>query len=281
MKAIEINQFNKKYEMTHAVKNLNLSIELGTIVGFVGKNGAGKSTTIRALLNMIHPTSGSLKIMGVDCCKHPKQIKSMVSYIPSEPSFYDHITCKQVLTFAAKLYQSPLENIESLACYFELDLTKKINELSLGNRKKVSLIQGFLKESQVMILDEPTSGLDPLMQKKFFDLLLKEKEKGKTIFLSSHQLSEIEKYCDQVAIIKDGELVDFFDMTQVKIKHQQTLHYTTKDGQEIRMDIKQDINEVIQQLSLLNLTSLEIKNKSIEDELMHYYKEDIHEHIHE
>ncbi|MFI3283675.1 MAG: ABC transporter ATP-binding protein [Erysipelotrichaceae bacterium] len=273
MDVIKINRFNKNYGQVHAVKDLNLSIEQGQIVGFVGKNGAGKSTTLRCILDMIHPTSGKIEVFGLDSVKDSKQIKSMISYIPSEAAFYDSISCNQLLRFAADFNHFPSESIEELAAYFELDLNKKINELSLGNRKKVSLIQGFLKEAQLMILDEPTSGLDPLMQNKFFDLILKEKEKGKTIFLSSHNLSEIEKYCDQVAIIKDGELVDFFNMSEVKIQHKQVVHYTTQD-ENVTFEINEDINEVVQKLAKLTLTSLEIKTKSVEDEFISYYKED-------
>ncbi len=273
MSVIEIKNFSKKYGNFTAVKSINLSIPQGLIVGFVGKNGAGKSTTLRSMLNMINVTSGSVSILNMDSKKDTKEIKRRVSYIPSEASFYDNITCERLLLFAAGFTNTPTEEIKKLADYFELDLTKKIDELSFGNKKKLSLIQGFLKQCEVMVLDEPTNGLDPLMQDKFFELLLKEKAQGRTIFLSSHNLGEIEKYCDKVAIIKDGELVDFFDMQDVKIKHKQLVSYTTKDGVSESFELDTDINELIKKLSTIDLESLEIKTKSVQEEFIGYYKE--------
>ncbi len=273
MSAIELQNFTKKYGQFTAVSDLDLSISKGEIVGFVGKNGAGKSTTLRTILNMIHPTNGQIKVLGLDSEKDEKEIKRRVSYIPSEASFYENVTCEKLLRFAIGFSDIPVERICELAEYFELDLNKKIMELSLGNRKKVSLIQGFLKDAELMILDEPTNGLDPLMQNKFFELLLKEKAKGRTIFLSSHNLSEVEKYCDKVAIIKDGELVDFFQMDDVKIKQKQVVTYTTMEGESYCYEIEEDINALIARLSTMQLQYLEIKTKTVEDEFIDYYKE--------
>ncbi len=274
MEAIRIEKFTKNYGAFTAVKELDLSVPRGVIVGFVGKNGAGKSTTLRSLLDIIHPTKGVLKVLGLDSRNESKEIKKKVSYIPSESVFYENITVLQILKFANGFTNATNDEIEKLAEYFELDLSKKVMELSLGNRKKVSLVQGFLKKSELMVLDEPTNGLDPLMQSKFFDLLLKEKERGKTIFLSSHNLSEIEKYCDKVAIIKDGELVDYFDMDEVKIKYSQVVTYQTKDGEEGSFEIEEDINSVIAKLHKMDLVSLEIKTKTVQDEFIEYYKGD-------
>ncbi len=271
---IEFKSFHKSYGRFEAVKNLSFTIPKGKIVGFVGKNGAGKSTTIRSMFDMIHVTNGSITVLGMDSQKDAKAIKKRVSYIPSEVTFYDNVTCMQLLKFASEFSVGSFDKIKELTTYFELDLTKKITELSLGNRKKLSIIQGFIKDCELIVLDEPTNGLDPLMQKKFFELIIKEKNLGKTILLSSHNLSEIEKYCDMVAIIKDGELIDYFNMKDVKIKYHQTVTYTTADGITESYEIDGDINAVIAKLSTLNLTSLEIKAKSMEDELFDYYKED-------
>ncbi|MFI3257766.1 MAG: ABC transporter ATP-binding protein [Spirochaetales bacterium] len=276
--AVEINDFTKKYQNVTAVNNLNFSVAKGKIVGFVGKNGAGKSTTLRALFNLIKPTAGSMKVFGLDSQKNAKEIKRLASYVASEASFYDNITCKQLLQFALFFTESSLEDVEDLALYFELDLTKKINTLSLGNRKKLSLIQGLIKKSQLLVLDEPTNGLDPLMQNKLFALLRKEQENGTTILLSSHNLSEIEKYCDAVAIIKDGELVDFFDMKDVKIKHKQILWLQTKDGKTENYEIDEDINAVIAKLAKMDLAAVEIKTKTVEDEFIEYYRGDEKQH---
>ncbi len=274
MSAIKIENFTKKYGDFTAVKELNLEIPTGTIVGFVGKNGAGKSTTLRSLLDMIHPTTGKMTILGLDSQTDTKEIKRKVSYVPSESAFYENVTVLQLLKFAIQFMESDVSRIEELAEYFELDLSKKIMELSLGNRKKVSLIQGFLKNSELIILDEPTSGLDPLMQNKFFEFLLREKKDGKTIFLSSHNLSEVERYCDKVAIIKDGELVDYFDMKDVKIKQRQVVTYQEKSGSEESFEVDGDINEVVARLHKMDLVSLEIRTKTVEDEFIEYYKEE-------
>ncbi len=273
MNPIIINNFSKNYGDVSAVKNLSLEVPKGEIVGFVGKNGAGKSTTIRGVLNFISPTQGSITVFGYDSVKESKKIREKVAYIPSEAVFYDNLTCRQVLKFAAKFTNATNENIQELADYFELDLDKKVEELSLGNRKKLSLIQGFIKKAELLILDEPTSGLDPLMQGKFFQYLLNEKAKGTTIFLSSHNLSEVEKYCDKVAIIKDGQLIDYFDMKNMIIKLKQIVTYTTVDGIEETFQVEGDINEVVRQLSKLNLAQLEIKGKSVEEEFLDYYTE--------
>lgn len=271
---ISIKNFSKSYGSFKAVKNLNLQINGGEVFGFVGKNGAGKSTTIRSIINLIHPTEGTIEVLGMDSVKMSKAINAKVSYVPSESVFYDNVTSMELFKFCLKFTNSDMDRVNELAEYFELDLNKKVSDLSLGNRKKVSLIQAFLKDSEIIILDEPTSGLDPLMQNKFFSLILKEKSKGKTIFLSSHNLSEVEKYCDRVAIIKDGELVDLFNMKDVKINHKQIVSYTTKGGQNFSYDLEEDINALIKKLSKLDLESLEIKSKTVEDEFIEYYKED-------
>ncbi len=272
MHAIEIDNLVKNYGDFTAVNGINLVIPKGQIVGFVGKNGAGKSTTLRAILNMINPTQGQIKVLGLDSMKDNKEIKSKISYIPSESSFYENITCEQLLKFALGFTQTSIENMKKLSDYFELDLSKKINELSFGNKKKLSLIQGFIKDAELLIFDEPTNGLDPLMQNKFFELLLKEKKAGKTIFLSSHNLMEIEKYCDKVAIIMDSKIADYFDMKDVKIKHKQIVSYTTKDGTSESYEVEGDINALIKNLAKMKLESLEIKAKTVEDEFISYYK---------
>ena len=274
MAVIELEHFSKAYGKFLAVDDINISIEKGEIVGFVGKNGAGKSTTIRAMVNMIFPTNGKITIDGMDSVKDAKKIKNKLSYMPSDSAYYENVTSEELFKLCLKFSNEGFERAHELAAFFELDSKKKISELSLGNRKKVSIIQALLKSAEIIILDEPTSGLDPLMQGKFFELILKEKEKGATVFLSSHNLSEIEKYCDKVIIIKDGKIVDYLDMRNVKIKHKQTVSYTTKDGVSKSYEFSGDINSVVSELSKLDLESLEIKTNTVEEEFIKYYKED-------
>lgn len=274
MSMIEIKNLSKKYGEFLAVDDLSLAVEKGEIVGFVGKNGAGKSTTMRCMVNMIYPTKGKITINGMDSIKDTKKIKKNLSYMPGEAFVNENAKCIDIFKFSLKFSNESMEKVNALAEFFELDINKKISELSLGNRKKVSIIQCLIKDSEVIILDEPTSGLDPLMQNKFFDVIMGLKEKGVTIFLSSHNLSEIEKYCDKVAIIKGGKLVDFLNMNDIKIKNKQVANYTLKDGTTHQIEIDEDINEIIKKLSTMDLLSLEIKNKTMEDEFTHYYKEE-------
>ena len=269
---ISINNFTKNYGNFKAVDNLSFEVSDGEIVGFVGKNGAGKSTTIKALMNFINPTSGTITIDGFDSKKDSKKIRSIVSYMSSETVFYDNLKVEKFLEFCIQFSESTKEDAINLSNYFELDINKKLSELSLGNKKKVAIIVALLKNSKILILDEPTNGLDPLMQNKFFELLLKEKAKGKTIFLSSHNLNEIEKYCDKVIIIKDGKLVDYLDMSNVKLQYKQVVSYTTKDKKSTSFVFDGDINELTKKLATMELATLEIKNSTVEDEFISYYK---------
>lgn len=203
--AIEISDFTKKYGGLTAVDNISLDIQAGQIVGFVGKNGAGKSTLLRALTNIIFPTSGSLKIFGMDAVLDAAKIKSRTAYMPSEANYYKGITTRELIKFAVN-FRGSKERALQIAAEFELDLDKRIDSLSLGNRRKVAILMLLIEPRDLYILDEPTNGLDPLMQDLFFKYLLKEKEEGRTVFLSSHNLADVEKYCDRVVIIRGGRI---------------------------------------------------------------------------
>ncbi|MFI3237757.1 MAG: ABC transporter ATP-binding protein [Lachnospiraceae bacterium] len=271
---ITVSNLTKYYADFLAVDNISFTIEKGTIVGFVGKNGAGKSTTIRSILNFISPSNGSCCVLGLDSISQSKKMRNIVGYMPSDANFPPNITSRELFAFCSSIAHVGIEESLKLAEYFELDTSKPISQLSLGNRKKVSIIQLLLKKNDVLILDEPTSGLDPLMQERFFDLLLKEKEKGVTIFLSSHNLVEIERYCDRALIIKDGKIIDDIDMNNSIIKRSQVVSFTTKDGAEHSFEYSEDANDLIQKLSTYDLLHVEIKNKSVEDEFIKYYKEE-------
>ncbi len=274
MTILKIENFTKKYGKFNAVKNLSLSVNKGEIVGFVGKNGAGKSTTIRAIMNIIFPSEGKIEVCGIDCAKSPELAKKNISYMPSETEFYSNLKVLDVLSFSANFFQVNKEKITELASIFELDLYKKIKELSLGNRKKISVINAFLQDTPLIVLDEPTSGLDPLMQSKFFDILQAKKEAGCAIFLSSHNLAEIEKFCDRVIIIKDGKKVANINMIEQNNKQIQTVSVTFKNENPQEYDFDGDINDLVKELSKKEIASLEIKNKSIENSFIHYYEED-------
>lgn len=274
MKIIRINNFTKKYGKVTAVDNISFDIEKNTIVGFIGSNGAGKTTTIRCMLDLIKPTSGSIIINDINANKHSSLIKEKLGYMPSDTSFYEQLTCLEIFKLVCSISNTDITSAYEYANYLELDITKKFKDLSLGNKKKVSIIQALLKDINILILDEPTNGLDPLMQTKFFELLLKLKAKGMTIFLSSHNLTDIQKYCDRSLIIKDGKIIDDIDMKKFILKTNKLVSYTTSDNIEESFEYDGNINDLTKLLASKNLIQLEIKNTSVEDEFIKYYKGD-------
>ncbi len=208
MKAIEITNLTKFYGKEKGISNVSFSVEKGEIFGFIGPNGAGKSTTIRTLLGLLIPTSGKALILNHDIQKEGANIRKKIGYLPSEVNYYDEMSSRELLEYHSRFYdQVNLNEIDRLAELFELDLNKKITDLSFGNKKKCAIIQSLIHQPEVLILDEPTSGLDPLMQNRFFELLELENKKGTTVFFSSHILTEIQRMCDRAAIIKNGEIV--------------------------------------------------------------------------
>lgn len=274
MDAIVFSNFTKKYGDVTAVDHMELAVQKGTITGFVGKNGAGKSTALRALVNIVFPTHGTISVNGLDSVKSSKAIKRFLSYMPSDAAFYDGITAAELLRLCAGFCGADFKKVVELAEYFELDIHKKISALSLGNRKKVSIVQALMKDSQIYVMDEPTSGLDPLMQEKFFDKLLEQKKQGATIFLSSHNLGEIEKYCDRAVIIKNGKIVDSIDIKSARQHRKQMVVYETADGQSRKFAYDGEINGLIAELSGFNLKSVEIRPASIEESFIRYYAVD-------
>ncbi len=217
---------------TRGIEHVNLEIGEGEIFGFIGPNGAGKSTTIRILMNLIFPTGGSARIMGMDVIRETKKIKSMAGYIPSDANAYSSMDVHEFLSYCMRFYKvQNSTKITELSELFELDLKRKIADLSMGNRKKVSIVQSLLHSPRLLILDEPTTGLDPLMQSIFFDLLRSENQKGMTIFYSSHILSEVQMLCKRVAIIKEGKIIQLEDIETLRKKQLKKV-YIEFEGQE-------------------------------------------------
>lgn len=275
MNAIEIENLTKFYGNVKGVENLSLKVEENQIVGFVGKNGAGKSTTIRILLNFLFPTSGSAKIFGMDSKKESKKIKSMTAYLPGEVNYYENMKVRDLLNYSESfLPEKDIKYREELLKYFELDPNRNISDLSLGNRKKVGIIVCLLKKAKLIILDEPTSGLDPLMQKKFFNKLLEERKKGATIFLSSHNLTDVEQYCDRVEIIRNGAIVKSLSMKNIQKERKLKVSFKEKGKKKVSYLLNDNINSLTKELASKNLESLEIKYQSIEEEFEKYYKGD-------
>lgn len=208
MNAVSTHNLTKYYGKSRGIIDVSLSVEQGDFFGFIGPNGAGKSTTIRTLLGLISPTSGSAEICGRNISKKRTDILSDIGYLPSETLFYGGMKIKDILRFSADLRKKDCSREAKKLCErLEVDTSRKIDELSLGNRKKVGIVCAFQHRPDLLVLDEPTSGLDPLMQKEFFDILCERNRDGATIFLSSHILSEIQHNCTRAAIIRDGRII--------------------------------------------------------------------------
>lgn len=286
---LEIKKLTKYYGKVLGVRNLSLELKSGEVFGFIGPNGAGKSTTIRSVMNLINKTSGEVYFMGELFDKNDIDKKKLIGYLPSEINLYDDLTVKEMLDYHETFYK---ENIHDKRCdlvkRLELDETKRIEDLSLGNSKKLGIVLAFMHSPKLLILDEPTSGLDPIMQQVFYDLLKEEKEKGTTIFYSTHILSEISKICDRVGIIKNGTLLNIETIDELKKKN---LTYVTiesnnlesiiskleldeyeENNNTIRFKNNMNSNDLIKILSEFNIERLLIEEATLEDVFLHYYK---------
>ena len=291
MNVIELNNLTKTYGEARGISNISFNVEEGEIFGFIGPNGAGKSTTIRTLLSLIYPTSGSATIFGKDTVKFASEIKKEIGYLPSEVFYYDNMKVKDLLKYSASFYKKDCsKRIKELAEIMDLDLNKKIDDLSFGNKKKVGIVQGLLHQPKLIILDEPTSGLDPLMQQKFFDLLKEESQKGATILFSSHILSEVQRLCDRVAIIKEGKLIKLEKISTLKENNHKKFKLETNAQSDqfnlpgvTNIEVKDNhlsflysgnINVILKKLSEIQLTNLWIEEPDLEEIFMHYYEKE-------
>lgn len=290
MNAIETKNLTKSYGKSRGISDINLTVKEGEIFGFVGPNGAGKSTTIRTLLNFIFPDSGEAKIFGKDIVKESSEIKKILGYVPSEVKFYDEIKVKDIIKYSSSFYGScSREEIESLCEKLEVELDKKMGELSLGNKKKVAIVQALIHNPKILILDEPTNGLDPLIQKKLFEILLEQNKKGTTVFLSSHNLIEVENFCHRVAVIKEGKIIDTIEIDKLtnklglkvtiegeKINKEDIEAFSGEvisiKGKEIIFNYSNGADKLIKELSKFTINKILIHEQSLEDTFMNYYE---------
>lgn len=272
--AISIDNLTKTYGKNRGVDNLSLHVEQGDIFGFLGPNGAGKSTTIRSILGLIHFQQGSAQIFGLDVKSRQKEILKAVGYMPSEAMFYPSMKVKDVIRFAADMRHMDCSAEAKMLCErLCVDTEKKIEELSLGNRKKVSIVCAMQHKPKLFIFDEPTSGLDPLMQAEFFKLILEYNSQGATCFLSSHVLSEVKKYCHHAAIIKEGKLIctdTVENLTRTNAKRIRVI----KDGVEESFVYKGDLNQLFEGFRGHNIEDITIEEPELDEIFMHYYKEE-------
>ena len=292
MSIIEVNKLSKYYGKAKArgIVDVSFNVDEGEIFGFIGPNGAGKSTTIRLFLSLIFPSSGNAKIFGKDCIEFGPEIRQEIGYLPSEVFYYEGMKVLDLLKYSASFYKKDsTKRMYELAEIMELDLKRKIDDLSYGNKKKVGIVQGLLHQPKVIILDEPTSGLDPLMQQKFFNLIKEENKRGATVFFSSHILGEVQKMCSRVAIIKDGSIVNIQDIKTLQKDNYKKIEVSaadlddkrfavagvsnlTKDNGTLKFFYKGDINQIMRIILEKEVSDVTIEEPTLEEIFMHYYE---------
>lgn len=289
MKAIQTTNLTKYYGKARGIIDLSLSVEQGEFFGFIGPNGAGKSTTIRTLLGLIAPTSGEARIFEKDIVKDHISVLEQIGYLPSEAVFYPGMRVKDVLKLSADLRKKDCaEEAQKLCDRLQLDSSRKVDDLSFGNRKKVGIVCALQSNPELLILDEPTSGLDPLMQREFFEILKERNHRGTTVFLSSHVLSEIQRNCTRSAIIREGRLIACDSVEQLSQSNAKRISIHGKvdlSGLDGIRDKKEgedsvsflytgDINKLLRILSAGQLSDISISEPDLEEIFLHYYEKE-------
>jgi len=290
MSVIEVKELTKYYGKSRGIIDVSFNVENQEIFGFIGPNGAGKSTTIRLFLSLIYPTSGSAKIFGKDCIKFGPEIRQEIGYLPSEVFYYEGMKVINLLKYSASFYHKDCtKRLYELSELMELDLKRRIDDLSYGNKKKVGIVQGLLHSPKLIILDEPTAGLDPLMQQNFFNLIKEENQRGATVFFSSHILSEVQRLCSRVAIIKEGRIINIQDIKTLQRENYKKIRIAAKNLDEGAFDFegvtklhrrngvvsffyKGDINKVTKLIGGIHVSDVIIEEPTLEEIFIHYYE---------
>ncbi len=281
---IKLEGLTKYYGRHRGIEGVDLTIGRGEVFGFLGPNGSGKTTTIRTMLDLIRRTGGECRVLGLDSEEGCKEIHRRTGYLPGEYGLYEALTVETFLGFLLDLRDARASEgrMRELASMFELDLGRRISELSKGNRQKVGLVQAFMHDPELVILDEPTSGLDPIMQQRFYALARKESARGHTVFMSTHLLSEVESVCDRVAIVRDGRLVMVERLDELKERFGKVLHVTfdadvprsalerpgvadlRQEGRSFTMTVRGDIDEVVKAVAAHRVVSLTMETYHLE-----------------
>ena len=286
---LEIKHLKKYYGDIRGIEDVSLKLNKGDIYGFIGPNGAGKSTTIRTIMGLINKNSGTILFDGKELDSDNINIKKRIGYLPSEINLYDDMTVKELFNYHESFYQiDTSKRRKELVKLLKIDEKKKVEDLSLGNLKKVGIVLALMHSPELLILDEATSGLDPIMQSIFHDILLEEKKKGTTILYSSHVLSEVSSICDRIGFIKDGKIIKEDTIENIKknnytyltissseinkIKKELKLEIKDESKSEIKFINNMDPNELIKKLSNYKIDKLLIENISLEDLFSNYYK---------
>ncbi len=290
METIKITNLTKDYGNNKGIFDVNLSTNKGEVFGFLGPNGAGKTTTIRHLMGFIKPEKGSCSVNNMDCWKDSSSIQNSLGYLPGEIAFMNNMTGIQMIEFiAAMKNMKDFSKAKDLMERFELDPKGKIRKMSKGMKQKIGIVCAFMHNPDVIILDEPSSGLDPLMQNVFIDLVLEEKNKGKTIFMSSHIFEEVERTCDRTAIIKDGKIISIEDMKLLSNKKSKSYIITFKSNDDVEefkskgfrianitdntvtVNIKDNLLSLLKEISTLDVKDLDVKTQTLEELFLHFY----------
>lgn len=291
MNVIRIQKLTKSFGKTHALRGIDLSVNQGEVHGFIGPNGAGKSTTIRILLGILHKDSGEVSMLGGDPWKDGVALHRRLVYVPGDVTLWPDLSGGEVIDLLGRLHGGidPVRKKEFLE-RFQLDPTKKSRTYSKGNRQKVALVAAFATEADLLLLDEPTSGLDPLMESVFQESVKEIKQQGKTIFLSSHILAEVEALCDRVSIIRQGEIVESGTLADLRHLTRTTVtvetahsfenlpgvHDITREGAKWRFSVDSDaMEEVMRELAPLGLKFLTAEPPSLEELFMRHYGDEL------
>ncbi len=290
MSTIEVSHLTKYYGKSRGIVDVSFNVEEGEIFGFIGPNGAGKSTTIRLLLSLIHPSSGSAKVFDKDVVAHGPEIRRDIGYLPSEVYYYEGMKVIDLLKYSASFYDCDCtERMKTLSETMELEMHRRISDLSYGNKKKVGIVQGLLHSPKLLFLDEPTAGLDPLMQRKFFDLIRQENTRGVTVFFSSHILGEVQRLCNRVGIIREGKIAEISDIHTLQQNNYKKVRVEASgldpsdfnlpgvtnlqsEDSQVHFFFKGDINAVLQKIAPLQVSDLTIEEPTLEEIFMHYYE---------
>lgn len=289
--AISARKLTKYYGSHRGIVDLELEVDEGEVFGFIGPNGAGKTTTIRTLLGLLLPTSGSAEIFGVDAVRRGPRARRDVGYVPAEVRYYPGMTVREVFRYAAALHGvRDIGRAWRLAERLDLDVSRKADDLSTGNARKAAIVQALLHSPRLLVLDEPTGGLDPLVQQTFASILAEENVRGATVFLSSHVLSEVQRLCRRVAIVKEGRLVACEDIATLRQKHLRKVAVTTvrplgpadfpsgaasefgREAGTSRFLYAGDGNTLVRELARFDVHDLLVEEPTLEEIFLHYYR---------
>ena len=289
--AIEVLRLAKSYGKRRGVIDLEFGVESGEVFGFLGPNGAGKTTTIRLLLGFLRPTSGHAIVRGFDAWADAPRAHEQLSYVGSDPGYLGELTGRAQLEYMARLRGLPTDSWRPIAERLELDPTVPIRKLSRGNRQKVAVVQAFMGREPLLVMDEPTSGLDPLMQREFLKLVAEARADGRTVFLSSHNLPEVERACDRVAIIREGRLVSISSVADLQASHWRSVNLVlgaqapvavfdlpdvrvvTAEARDVHLMVRGDVNPLLRRLATIDVHDVSIVTLEIEDVFLGYYQD--------